>query len=88
MAVSDEQIVQTRIVPASDHRLDYVMRQVGETWKVVDVLADGSISRVVVQRSKCARRSRMAGSRRFSNACKERRPKCRADRCTSLGRSF
>jgi phospholipid transport system substrate-binding protein len=53
MAVSDEQIVQTRIVPASgeSHRLDYVMRQVGETWKVVDVLADGSISRVVVQRS-------------------------------------
>jgi phospholipid transport system substrate-binding protein len=52
-AVGEEQIVQTRIVPASGepHRLDYVMRQVGGTWKVVDVLADGSISRVAVQRS-------------------------------------
>jgi phospholipid transport system substrate-binding protein len=52
-AVGEEQIVQTRIVPASgeSHRLDYVMRQLGGTWKVVDVLADGSISRVAVQRS-------------------------------------
>jgi phospholipid transport system substrate-binding protein len=52
-AVGEEQIVQTRIVPASgeSHRLDYVMRQVRGTWKVVDVLADGSISRVAVQRS-------------------------------------
>jgi phospholipid transport system substrate-binding protein len=49
----EEQIVQTRIVPASGeaHRLDYVMRQIGGTWKIVDVLADGSISRVAVQRS-------------------------------------
>jgi phospholipid transport system substrate-binding protein len=48
-----DQIVQTRIVPASGeaHRLDYVLRQIGGTWKVVDVLADGSISRVAVQRS-------------------------------------
>ena len=48
-----DQIVQTRIVPASGeaHRLDYVMRQVGGNWKIVDVLADGSISRVAVQRS-------------------------------------
>lgn len=47
-------MVQTRIVPASgeSHHLDYVMRQVGGTWKVVDVLADRSISRVAVQRSK------------------------------------
>jgi phospholipid transport system substrate-binding protein len=49
----DDQIVQTRIVPVSGeaHVLDYVMRQVGGTWKVVDVLADGSISRVAAQRS-------------------------------------
>jgi phospholipid transport system substrate-binding protein len=48
-----DQIVQTRIVPAAGeaHRLDYVLRQVGGSWKVVDVLADGSISRVAVQRS-------------------------------------
>jgi phospholipid transport system substrate-binding protein len=48
-----EQLVQTKIVSSSGeaHELDYVMRQEGGTWKVVDVLADGSISRVAVQRS-------------------------------------
>jgi phospholipid transport system substrate-binding protein len=47
-----EQLAQTRITSASgeSHELDYVMRQDG-TWKAVDVLADGSISRVAVQRS-------------------------------------
>ncbi len=47
-----EQLVQTRITSASgeSHELDYVMRQDG-SWKAVDVLADGSISRVAVQRS-------------------------------------
>ena len=48
-----EQLVQTKIISASGetHELDYVMRNVGGAWKVVDVLADGSISRVAVQRS-------------------------------------
>ena len=48
-----EQVVETKIIPrtGADHQLDYVMRQSGGTWKVVDVLADGSISRVAVQRS-------------------------------------
>lgn len=48
-----EQVVDTRIVPrsGSGHQLDYVMRQVSDSWRVVDVLADGSISRVAVQRS-------------------------------------
>lgn len=48
-----EQLAQTRIVSASgeSHELDYVMRQEGGAWKAVDVLADGSISRVAVQRS-------------------------------------
>ena len=48
-----EQLVQTRITSASgeSHDLDYVMRQDGGAPKVVDVLADGSISRVAVQRS-------------------------------------
>ena len=46
-------MAQTKIVPASgeSHELDYVMRQEGSAWKAVDVLADGSISRVAVQRS-------------------------------------
>jgi phospholipid transport system substrate-binding protein len=48
-----EQLAQTKIVPASGeaHELDYVMRREGSAWKAVDVLADGSISRVAVQRS-------------------------------------
>ncbi|MGH7043498.1 MAG: ABC transporter substrate-binding protein [Acetobacteraceae bacterium] len=48
-----EQVVLTRIVARSgeSHRLDYVMRKAGGVWKAVDVLADGSISRVAVQRS-------------------------------------
>jgi phospholipid transport system substrate-binding protein len=46
-------IVQTRIVPTdgSTMQLDDVMRNGPAGWKVVDVLADGSISRVAVQRS-------------------------------------
>ncbi len=48
-----EQLVQTKIVSASgdSHELDYVMRRTPSGWKAVDVLADGSISRVAVQRS-------------------------------------
>ena len=51
--VGTEQVVQTRIIPKSGdgHELDYVMRQGGPGWRAVDVLADGSISRVAVQRS-------------------------------------
>jgi phospholipid transport system substrate-binding protein len=52
-AVGQDQVVQTEIVPkaGSSTRLDYVMRNEGETWKAVDILVDGSISRVAVQRS-------------------------------------
>ncbi len=48
-----DQVVRTRIVPRSgdSRRLDYVMRQAEAGWRVVDVLADGTISRVAVQRS-------------------------------------
>ena len=52
-AGNDEQIVATRIVPPSGdgHELDYVMRNTPNGWRAVDVLAEGSISRVAVQRS-------------------------------------
>jgi phospholipid transport system substrate-binding protein len=52
-AVGGDRIVETRIVAGSGklHGLDYVMRQEGGGWKVVDVLAEGSISRVAAQRS-------------------------------------
>ena len=48
-----EVVVQTRLnrrdkAPVA---LDYVMRRGADGWKVVDVLTDGSISRVAVQRS-------------------------------------
>jgi phospholipid transport system substrate-binding protein len=46
-------VVDTSIVPAhgSAIKLDYVMRNGASGWRAVDVLADGSISRVAVQRS-------------------------------------
>jgi phospholipid transport system substrate-binding protein len=52
-AVGNAQIVETKVIPKSGgtHELDYVMREGASGWRVVDVLADGSISRVAVQRS-------------------------------------
>lgn len=46
-------VVQTRIARpgGTEHKIDYVMRRTPQGWKAVDVLADGSISRVAVQRS-------------------------------------
>lgn len=52
-AVGADQVVRTRIVPKTGEtiKLDYLMRQTDGVWRVVDVLADGTISRVAVQRS-------------------------------------
>ncbi len=52
-AGADQVVVQTRILSAKGDatELDYVMKQTPSGWKIVDVLADGSISRVAVQRS-------------------------------------
>lgn len=51
--VGTDQVVQTRIVPHSGEpiRLDYVMQPSPSGWRVTDVLVDGTISRVAVQRS-------------------------------------
>ena len=51
--VGSDRLVATRIATVSGkvHALDYLMRQEGGGWKVVDVLAEGSISRVAAQRS-------------------------------------
>jgi phospholipid transport system substrate-binding protein len=48
-----DRIVGTEIVSGDgEHmRLDYVMRDANGTWRAVDVLLEGSISRVAVQRS-------------------------------------
>ena len=52
-AVGDDRVVKTQIVTASGqpHLLAYVMRPSGGEWRVVDVLVEGSISRVAAQRS-------------------------------------
>lgn len=46
-------IVRSQIVETSGSstELDYVMRQTSAGWQAIDVLADGSISRIAVQRS-------------------------------------
>ena len=50
---SGDRVVQTTIAAPGEpgHTLSYVMRQTASGWKAVDVLADGTISRVAVQRS-------------------------------------
>ena len=52
-AIGNEQVVSTKIVPTSGDpaRIDYVMKQGTSGWRAVDVLLDGSISRIAVQRS-------------------------------------
>jgi phospholipid transport system substrate-binding protein len=52
-AVGANQVVQTKLIGSdgTSTRIDYVMRNKGGEWKIVDVLLDGTISRVAVQRS-------------------------------------
>ncbi|MGH7119157.1 MAG: ABC transporter substrate-binding protein [Acetobacteraceae bacterium] len=52
-AVGSRQVVTTEIIPRNGkpNRIDYVMLQNGSAWQVVDVLLDGTISQVAVQRS-------------------------------------
>ncbi len=51
--VGSERVVTTTITKTNGDalRIDYVMRNEDAGWKVVDVLLDGTISRVAVQRS-------------------------------------
>lgn len=51
--VGTDQVVASQIVPSSGTptRIDYVMRRTPAGWRAVDVLLNGSISRVAVQRS-------------------------------------
>ena len=48
-----DQVVQTVLVEAAGEslKLDYVVRRQNDGWKIIDVLLNGSISRVAVQRS-------------------------------------
>jgi phospholipid transport system substrate-binding protein len=51
--VGNDVVVETHLVPLSGEptRMDYMMHATGNKWQVVDVLLDGAISRVAVQRS-------------------------------------
>ena len=46
-------VVPTRIVPRTGDptRIDYVMRKNAGSWRIVDVMLDGSVSRLALQRS-------------------------------------
>lgn len=46
-------IVKTRLIDPTDKNIDlnYRMRQVGGTWKVIDVYLDGTVSELAVRRS-------------------------------------
>lgn len=52
-AVGAQQVVASTLgKPSGDNlRIDYVMGQSGSGWKIQDILLDGTISRVAVQRS-------------------------------------
>jgi phospholipid transport system substrate-binding protein len=52
-ASGGDEIVQSRLMASNGEpiRIDYVMRGGSDGWRIVDVLLDGSISRVAVQRS-------------------------------------
>jgi phospholipid transport system substrate-binding protein len=60
----DQQIVRVRIVPdaGDEYKLDHVMQRGPAGWRVVDILADGAISRVAVQRSDFRQLMRRGGA--------------------------
>jgi phospholipid transport system substrate-binding protein len=68
--VGDEQAVRTQIIPVSGdgHELDYVMREGPAGWRVVDILADGAVSRVAVQRSDFRQLVRQGGAAALSQS--------------------
>lgn len=59
-----DQVVRMRITVDSgeQHELDHVVRQGPTGWRVVDILADGVISRVAVQRSDFRQLMRQGGA--------------------------
>jgi phospholipid transport system substrate-binding protein len=69
-AGNGEQIVATRITPRSGdgHEIDYVMRNTPSGWRAVDVLADGAVSRVAVQRSDFRRLLSRGGAPPLANS--------------------
>jgi phospholipid transport system substrate-binding protein len=64
-----EVIVQTRLLRVNNSplKLDYVMRSGPAGWQAVDVLTDGAISRVAVQRSDFRELLRYGGAQALAN---------------------
>ena len=62
-------VLHSEIVSSSGdaHAIDYVMRQTPEGWKAVDVLLDGTISRVAVLRSDFRRLFARGGPMELTN---------------------
>jgi phospholipid transport system substrate-binding protein len=51
-SIGADQVIATNLIQGEQAtRIDYVMRQTGGTWRAIDVLLNGTISRVAVQRS-------------------------------------
>jgi len=68
---ANQQVVQTQIIPrkGQGHELDYVMSQGQDgNWRVADVLADGAVSRVAVQRSDFRRLIIRGGPQALANS--------------------
>jgi phospholipid transport system substrate-binding protein len=66
---SSEVVVQSQMLRTNDSpiKLDYVMRRFPAGWQAVDVLTDGSISRVAVQRSDFRELLRAGGASALAN---------------------
>jgi phospholipid transport system substrate-binding protein len=64
-----EVVVQSQMLRTNDSpiKLDYVMRRFPAGWQAVDVLTDGSISRVAVQRSDFRELLRAGGASALAN---------------------
>jgi len=73
--IGSNQVVETKIIPTKGdtHELDYVVRDISGTgWRVVDVLADGSISRVAVQRSDFRRLLARGGAQALADSLRNK----------------
>jgi phospholipid transport system substrate-binding protein len=68
--VGNDQVVKTQIIPTSgdSHELDYVMSEGKAGWRIIDVLADGAVSRVAVQRSDFRQLIRQGGATALSQS--------------------
>lgn len=67
-------LVPTRILPAKGDpaRLTYLMRQTGGSWRIADVLLDGTISQLAVRRSEFQAVMKRSGAAGLLKALEQR----------------